>query len=81
MIKAIQIDPPPLRRGQKPCICCGGPKGPKSWELGICLHCYDANEGSRIDPTTYMVKSQMGGGYRTVKLRRMHTMCPLAENK
>lgn len=79
--KAIQIEPPPLRRGQKACTCCSGPTGPKSSKLDICLPCYDANAGRRTDPSIYMIRGIRGGAWKMVKFSRTHTMCPLCHPK
>lgn len=75
---AIPIDPPAVPKGKPRCPCCSGPLGPPSWEIPVCGVCYEAQAGMRTDPTVYQVQGRRGGGWKTVKFARTHTICPLA---
>lgn len=72
--KALQIDPPAVPSGKQKCPCCSGPLGAKSWEMAICLTCYDIKNGNRTDAVVFSVaKSQ--GGFSIVRFARKHTTC------
>lgn len=78
MSAAVQIPPPPVPAGKTACACCGGVTGPTSWELPVCLACYEAEQGQRTSPIIYAVQGVSGGAERrTGKFSRKHSLCPL----
>jgi len=76
---ATWFTPPSTPAGTPACTCCGAATGPRSWELPICLSCYEASQGKRTSPIVYVVQKVSGGRFwKTVKFSREHKNCPLA---